>query len=67
MVFVHSDLGVTDGGDVFDDDAVIDGAADDVVEEDLVGGNDIVNNGGFADFFGTELAGCRQVLAVVVT
>lgn len=67
MVFVHSDLRVTDGGDVFDDDAVIDGTADVVVEENLVGGDDIVDNGGFTDLLGAELAGCRQVLAIVVT
>jgi len=67
MILIHSDLGVADGGDVFDDDAVIDLAADVIVEENLVGCNDIVDYGGFADLLGAELTGCRQVLAIVVT
>jgi hypothetical protein len=67
MVFVHGDFGVTYRGDVFDDDAMIDGATDVVVEEDLVGGDDVVDNRGFADFLGAELTRCRQVLAIVVT
>lgn len=67
MVLVHSDFGVSYCWDIFDYDAVIDGASDFVVEEDFVGGDDVVDNGGFTDLFGTELTWSRQVFAVVVT
>ena len=67
MILVHGDFGISYCRDVFDDDAVIDFTAVFVVKEDLVGGNDVVDDGRFADLFGTELAGRRQVFAIVVT
>ena len=67
MVFVHGDFGVSDRWDVFNNDAVIDSTADVVVEENLVGGDDVVDNGSFADFLRAELTGCRQILAIIVT
>lgn len=42
VVLVHSDFGISYGRDIFDDDAVIDFVANFVVEEDLVGGDDVV-------------------------
>lgn len=59
MVFVHGYLGVADGGDVFDYDTVVDAFPIFLVEEDFVGGNDVVNDRGLADFLRTELTGGR--------
>lgn len=64
-VFVHSSLAVTDVGNVLDDDAVVGVVAR--LVQDLVGGNHIVNNVGFADLLRSELFFGRQVLAVIVT
>ena len=67
MVLIHSNLGVSDCGNVLDDDAVVDGPSILVVEEDLIGGNDVVDNGRFRNLLGTELAGRRQVLPIIVS
>jgi hypothetical protein len=58
MVLVHGDLGVSYCRDIFNDDAVVDFSADFIVEEDLIGGDDVVDDRGFADLFGTELTWC---------
>lgn len=44
MVLIHGDFGVAHGRDIFDDDAMVDGTAGFVVEEDLIGTDDIVYN-----------------------
>jgi len=67
VVLVHGDFGISYCRDVFNNDAVVDFAARLVVKEDLVRGNDVVDNRRFADFFRTELTRCRQIFAVVVT
>lgn len=64
-VLVQGTLGVTDGGDVLDDDQVI-GMLILLVEE-VVGSDHVVNNVGLGDLLGAELLGSGQVLAVVVT
>jgi len=66
MILVHSDFGVTDRRDVFNHDAMIDSLSLLVVEENFVGGDDVVDDGGFTDLLGTELTWRRQVLAVVI-
>jgi len=67
MILVHGDFGVSDCRDVFDNDTMIDFTAFFVIEEDLVGGDDVVDNGSFADFLRAELTGCRQILAIIVS
>lgn len=64
-VFVHSSLAVTDVRNVLDDDAVV-GVVTRLVQ-DLVRGNHIVDNVGFADLLRSELFFGGQVLAVIVT
>ena len=67
MILIHGHFGVSHCRDIFDYNAVVYFAANFVVEEDLIGGNNIVDNGGFADFLGAELARGRQILAIVVS
>ena len=67
MILVHGDFGVSDCRDVFDNDTMIDFTAFFVIEEDLVGGDDVVDDRGFTDLLGTELTGSRQILAIIVS
>ena len=66
VILIHRDLGVTDSRDVFDDNAMIDFATRCVIEEDFVGGNDVVYHGRFADLLGAELAGRRQIPSIII-
>ena len=64
-VLIHSTLGVTDVGNILDDDSVI-GVLRRLVE-DGVGGNHIIDDGGLGDLLGAELLLLRKVLTVIVT
>jgi len=67
MILIHCDLGVSDCGNIFDDNAVVDGPSVLVVEENLIGSNDVINNGRLGNLLGTELTWCGQVLAIIIS
>ena len=64
-VLIQSTLGVTDSGDVLDDNQVIGVLT--LLVKDVVSSDHVVDNVRLGDLLGTELLGGRQVLAVVVT
>lgn len=64
-VLIHSLFGVSCEGDVLDDDLVVDFGG--VGEENLVGGEDIIDAGLLGKFLGLELSLGGEVLAVVVS
>jgi hypothetical protein len=64
VVLVERALVVADGGHVLDDDGVIGVLA--LLVEDIVGGDHVVDDVGFADLLAAELLLRGQVLAVVV-
>jgi len=66
MILVHGDLGVSDRRNIFNDDAVVDGPSVLVVEEDLIGSYDVIDNGRLGNLLGTELTRCGQVFAVII-
>jgi len=66
MILIHCDLGVSDCGNIFDDNAVVDGPSVLVVEEDLIGSYDVIDNRRLGNLLGSELTRRRQVLAVII-
>jgi len=66
MILVHGDLGVSDCRNIFNDDTVVDGPSVLVVEEDLIGSYDVIDNRRLGNLLGSELTRRRQVLAVII-